>query len=151
MRHANALLIKFLMVAVILFLVLTLGIGVSVFNVLIFSAILSLLAYFIGDLQILRHSNNITATIADFALYAIGIWLLGTWLLPPIAGFIGAGIIAAVFISVGEWFFHRFMGMFIFIGELESTNVLQTEDDKLVTEFAEDEEIEKAIKEKEEE
>ena len=46
-------------------------------NVLSISVVLTLAAYLIGDMLILRRTNNTMATIADFGIAFLVIWLMG--------------------------------------------------------------------------
>ena len=68
MKHIGAILIKFIMTAVILEIVLQLVTALNWVEILTISVAVTVIAYLIGDLLILAISNNIVATIADAAL-----------------------------------------------------------------------------------
>ncbi|WP_257348758.1 YndM family protein [Pseudalkalibacillus decolorationis] len=109
MKHIKALLIKFVMITLVLFIVLGLGYEVSFADILALSTILTVAAYLIGDLFILPRYGNTAATIADFGLVYLGLWALGDAF---IEGDIPLGLAtfyATAGITIGEWFFHRYM------------------------------------------
>ncbi len=62
------------------------------------------LSYIVGNMGILRVSNNTIATIADLGLTTIAIWLIG-----PLVYAFSIAFISALVIGVGEWFFHKFV------------------------------------------
>lgn len=71
------------------------------------ATILTLIAYFIGDLLILRMTNNIIATLSDAVLAFLFLW---------IAGFVmnwSLSFMEILFISlllgVAEWVLHRYV------------------------------------------
>ncbi len=66
------------------------------------------LSYVVGDLGILRVSNNVVATIADIGLITVAIWLIGSMIYSGGVPFFIAFITSLV-IGGGEWFFHRFV------------------------------------------
>ncbi|MFC5714014.1 YndM family protein [Thalassorhabdus alkalitolerans] len=107
MEHLKALGIKFVMVAVALFIVLGFW-GVPFAEILITSLILTAGAYLLGDLWVFPSFGNWTAAFTDLGLAFAGIWILGALLFPginlPLAAFVSAAVIAA-----GEYFFHKFM------------------------------------------
>ncbi|MGO4886860.1 DUF2512 family protein [Anaerobacillus sp. MEB173] len=137
MRHLNALLIKFLMTSVLLFFILTLGYGVSFGITMTISIIITLFAYALGDIVILPKSNNLYATLLDFGFSFVVIWLVLFLFIPQTFPYIGAAIVSAAAIAIGEWFFHKYMGMFVFIGELEDTAVAP-QTPNVSTEFSEE-------------
>lgn len=108
MKHLGALLVKFIIVAVVLEIVLLSVTALSFTNILVVSLTITLLAYLVGDLAILPKSNNTAATIADMGLSLIVI-LLFNYVYP------GAGIsffdalFASVVLGIGEWVYHKFI------------------------------------------
>lgn len=132
MDHIKALLIKFIMCTAILWIVLGGFYGVSLFNILTVSVLLTGVSYVIGDLFVLSRFENWGATIADFGLTFFGIWVLGSFLFAPNIPLVTASFISALFISIGEVFFHRYMAIHVLerpdtVGRKDSLGHLQTE------------------------
>ena len=124
MDHVKAIVIKFVMIAVVLGIVLT-GIFDGAFeDTLIISLILTIVAYIIGDLFIFRkvgndrnadhHKRNIIATISDAVLSFLVIWIMGRNLFTDDSDVLIASIISVVIIAVGEWFFHKYLDKHVF-------------------------------------
>ena len=112
MKHLAALLVKFVIVFLVLFVVMTVGYQYPLAATFGISLFIVVLSYIIGDLGILSLSNNLVATISDLALITIAIGVIGPM-------FFGVGIpftialVSAFVVSIGEWFFHKFMFRFI--------------------------------------
>ena len=106
MKHLSALIIKTGMVALVLWLILSGVYNYSVGGTFLLSLLIVVISYVVGDMGILRFSNNIVATLADLGLTTLAIWLIG----PLIYG-IGvpfwAAFLSALIIGIGEWFFHK--------------------------------------------
>ena len=77
-------------------------------NVLSISVVLTLASYLIGDLLILRKTNNTMATISDFAIAFLVIWLMGENLTYG-DSLIMPALIAAAGIALVETFFQKNM------------------------------------------
>jgi hypothetical protein len=108
MKHVKALLLKFVMIAVVLEIVLNMLTNLTFGDILYISAAVTILAYIIGDLLILPVTNNTVATVADAGLALATIYLFNfIWGISEIS-FIDALISAAV-LGVGEWFFHKYV------------------------------------------
>lgn len=122
MKHAKALLIKFIMITVVLWLVLTLGFDVSFRNTLLVSVVLTAVAYLLGDLMVFRKSGephehkkrNMIATASDMVLAFAIIWLMGDALFSNDVNLLSASLISAIIIAGGEWVFHKYMDSQIF-------------------------------------
>ncbi|WP_338472747.1 DUF2512 family protein [Niallia sp. XMNu-256] len=126
MDHVKAILIKFVMIAVVLGIVLTGIYSGEIENTLLISAVLTILAYIIGDLFIFRkggddrerkadhRKRNIIATISDAALALLVIWFMGVNLFADDSNVLMASIISAVIIAAGEWFFHKYLDKHVF-------------------------------------
>ncbi|WP_216827469.1 DUF2512 family protein [Alkalihalobacterium elongatum] len=138
MKHVRPLLIKFVVTSLLLFFVLTLGVSVPIGYVIIISIAYTLFSYYAIDLLALPRINNILTCVIDTTVAFIIIFLV-TWTISPVP-LLGASIISAIGIGAGEWFFHKYLGMYIFIGELEDTAVIPTHTN-LQTEIAEEEDI----------
>ncbi|AXF55229.1 YndM family protein [Salicibibacter kimchii] len=108
MNHVVALIIKFVMMTVILWLILGGFFGVSFGNIFWISLIMTGAAYLIGDLWILPQFGNVAGTLADFGLAFVGVWLLAA-LFEPAGNFGWAAFFSAIIIAIGEIFFHMYM------------------------------------------
>lgn len=126
MDHVKAILIKFVMIAVVLGIVLT-GIFNGEFeDTLLISFVLTIVAYIIGDLFIFRqtgddqnrHSDhykrNTIATISDAILAFFVIWLMGRELFTDNSDVLLGSLISALIIAAGEWFFHKYLDKHVF-------------------------------------
>ncbi|MFD1032498.1 YndM family protein [Metaplanococcus flavidus] len=128
MNHLKALIIKFLMIAVVLLIILTLIFDVEFGDTLLISAVLTVAAYALGDLMIFRKvgndetnnadsdhtKRNAIATVSDIVLAFLVIWLMGEALLDETPDLITAAIISALVIGGGEWFFHKYLDRSVF-------------------------------------
>ena len=108
MKHIKNLAIKFISICVVLFIILGLFYEMSFGNVLTISIVLTLAAYLIGDMFLLFRTNNTMATIADFGLAFLIIWLLGENLTHG-DSLMMPSLISAVCIALFEIFFHKYV------------------------------------------
>jgi len=117
-EHITALLAKFVIITLVLYLVLGLGYDVSLADVLMMSVLLTVIAYILGDLVILPQATNSThnsmvgnlvATVADFGLVLLSVWVIGRYLVSPYIPWFTAAFISAVVIALGEMLFHRYL------------------------------------------
>jgi Protein of unknown function (DUF2512) len=108
MKHMKNLAIKFISILAVLFIILGIFYDMSFGNVLSISVVLTLASYLIGDLLILRKTNNTMATIADFALAFLVIWLMGENLTYG-DSLVMPALIAAAGIALFETFFHKYV------------------------------------------
>ncbi|MFC3884347.1 YndM family protein [Bacillus songklensis] len=106
MRHVLAFSIKFMATLVVLGVVLGLFNNLSIVDVLTISIVLSAVGYIIGDLFILRRTNNSVASLADFGLAFLVIWSMSRNLAYVNDLFAGS-LISALGITVFEIFYHR--------------------------------------------
>ena len=108
MKHVYALIIKYIMVTVMLYIVLGLFYRVGFGDILFLSLIVTALIYLLGDLLVLPMGGNVMATVADFAIALVAVWLVGGfWLNYGIS--IVPALYAAILIGAGEWFFHKYL------------------------------------------
>ncbi|WP_407268618.1 YndM family protein [Radiobacillus sp. PE A8.2] len=139
MKHIKAFLLKFLVIAITLLSILAIFNHASITNIIIMSVLVTGVSYVIGDLFILPKLGNLIATIADFGLSFIAVWILGGIVFDTgVVGIVSASLIAAILISCSEALFHIYM----------QNRVLKTDDDiyvvrnyttrNLQTEFAEE-------------
>ena len=108
MKHMKNLAIKFISILAVLFIILGIFYDMSFGNVLSISVVLTLASYLIGDLLILRRTNNTMATISDFAIAFLVIWLMGENLTYG-DSLIMPALIAAAGIALVETFFHKYV------------------------------------------
>ncbi|MFD2924540.1 DUF2512 family protein [Halobacillus naozhouensis] len=110
MEHVKALAIKGIMTLIVLYVILSLGFGISFINTLILTVVLGAVSYLLGDLYILPKTNNMIATMADLGVTFIIVWILGTVLTGMGLGtMIWEAAISAVAIAIGEYFFHSYI------------------------------------------
>ena len=122
MNHVKALVIKFLMIAVVLGIILTGVYNMSFTDTLTISLVLTLLAYAVGDLGIFQNAGgrtehnkrNVIATLSDVLLAGIVIYFMGQNFASNIDNIVTAAIVSAVVIGLGEWFFHKYLDRQVF-------------------------------------
>ncbi|MBY7145017.1 DUF2512 family protein [Virgibacillus sp. NKC19-3] len=106
MNHIKLFAVKFGGMLLMLYLILGLGYGMSFGNVFLISLVLGMVAY-LGDRLILPNMNNTVATIADFATAFLIIYFMSLGVTIGEGWFI-ASFVAAVGISVFEYFYHKY-------------------------------------------
>lgn len=117
MKHLKALVIKFVMSAVVLGIVLTGIYNYDFSDSLLISLILTVVAYALGDLLVYRNAaddsdykkRNIIATISDLILSFLVIWIMGASLFGNTNTIIQGSIVSAIVITIAEWFFHKYL------------------------------------------
>jgi hypothetical protein len=108
MKHLRALAVKFLASLVLLYVILGLMYDMSFTNVFLISLVLGLVSYLIGDLFLLPKTNNTIATLADFGLAFMIIWILGESLTYG-ESLLLASLISAAGVALFEYFFHKYV------------------------------------------
>ncbi|MFJ5762065.1 YndM family protein [Neobacillus sp. NPDC093182] len=108
MKHVKALAIKFVSSLVLLSLILGLLYDMSFGNIFLITLVLGVAAYLIGDLLILPRTNNTVATIADFGLAFVIIWLMSESLTYGDNHF-SMSLIAALGVALFEYMFHKYV------------------------------------------
>ncbi|EGA88732.1 hypothetical protein GPDM_13816 [Planococcus donghaensis MPA1U2] len=109
MYYIEALFIKFSMIFAVLFIILGLVYGVEVFEIFVFTIIITVVG-FVGDLIIYPKTSNKLATGGDFFIVFIAVWLLGLWMIENIDfSIVMASIFSALLVAAGEWFFHIYL------------------------------------------
>lgn len=122
MNHLKALIMKFLMIAVVLLIILTLIFDVPFGDTIWISVVLTLVAYVAGDLMIFKNAGDVNeqgkrnaiATVSDIILAFLVIWLMGNSLVDDNVNIVTAAIISALVIGGGEWFFHKYLDNNVF-------------------------------------
>src|SRR5699024_827448 len=104
MKHAKLLIIKWIATFVLLYLVLGLGYGIGLGSIFTIS-LLSIFTYYVGDVLIFQRTNNFFATVTDFIVNYVAIYLLLN-----VIGFRGDALIVSFFsmtlIIIYEFFFY---------------------------------------------
>ncbi len=108
MKHVKALAIKFVSCLVLLSLVLGGLYGISFGDIFTISLVLGVASYVIGDLIILPRTNNTVATIADFGMALLVIYVLCDNL-TPLENLFVPSLIAAAGTALFEYFFHKYV------------------------------------------
>ncbi|TYR81617.1 DUF2512 family protein [Priestia megaterium] len=141
LRHTKALLIKFALVAVVLFSILAIFDTSSFTEILFISLLVTGASYVIGDLFILPRFGNLVASIADFGLFTASIWFL-------CLSFIGSGfpilivsVSAAMSIALGEVLFHAYMKEKVLTKTENEPTRISFSPNRFQTEFSEENEI----------
>ncbi|MCY8976727.1 DUF2512 family protein [Bacillus atrophaeus] len=111
MVHVKALAIKGIMTIIVLYLVLGLGFNFTFGDTLLMTIVLGVISYLLGDLYVLPKWNNMIATVADFGLAFLVVWLMGMPLSMGLSpGMLAlAALFAAIVMAIGEYFFHFYM------------------------------------------
>ena len=107
MEHGKALGIKTVMVLPIMWIVLLWFSEAGFWGTTILGLILVGLAYAIGDMGILPRSSNMAATVSDFFLSLITIWI-GLSIMGVEDAFMPS-LIASAIIAGGEYFYHKWL------------------------------------------
>ncbi|MBT2625958.1 DUF2512 family protein [Bacillus sp. HU-1818] len=111
MVHVKALAIKGIMTIIVLYLILGLGFNFTFGDTLLMTIVLGVISYLLGDLYVLPKWNNMIATVADFGLAFLVVWLMGMPLSMGLSpGMLAlAALFAAIVMAIGEYFFHFYM------------------------------------------
>lgn len=111
--YLKPLLMKFVMITVVLWVVLSLLFGVSFADVLITSVVLTIVGY-VGDVFILPKIGNVWAAISDFVIAYAVIYFLGSFLYEQSVSLGTASFVSALVLMIGELWLHRYMDIQIF-------------------------------------
>lgn len=122
MNHVKALVIKFVMIAAVLLIILTLMFDEPFADTLWISLALTIIAYAMGDLMVFRkagnrseqNKRNAIATVSDIVVAFLVIWLMGEALVGNDVNIITPAIISALVIGGGEWFLHKYLDRNVF-------------------------------------
>ncbi|KUP32791.1 MULTISPECIES: YndM family protein [Bacillus] len=109
MKHIIALASKTALTLALLYVILDRVYHASFLSVLFIAFFLSFVTYLSGDILILPRTSNITASLADFGLSLVILWVfLETQTRNGFSPF-AAALIASVCLTVFEYFFHRYL------------------------------------------
>lgn len=119
MKHLVAIAIKFAIITVLLYLVLGLFYGVPFTHILFMSILLTVIGY-LTDFYILPRVGNYLALLSDMGIsYAIiASYLFYLWSVNFPATTVT--LYATIVISVGEWFFHKYIRRTMFLDQKEA-------------------------------
>lgn len=108
MKHIGAILLKYVMVAIILEIVLGWLTLNSFTDILVISAAVTVVSYLIGDLLILAKSNNAISTFFNGAVTLV-ILLLFNYARGYAYITFATALLATVVLEIADAFFHRFV------------------------------------------
>lgn len=108
MRYIGALLIKFLITLLSLWIVLGFIYGVSFSPIFLISMIVTVVT-FIGDVLILPRISQSAAIFTDLLLYWAVLWISSAAIIEGMIGFGSASFLSAVVLTLTEIYFHRYM------------------------------------------
>ncbi|MGO1057736.1 DUF2512 family protein [Planococcus sp. FY231025] len=124
MNHVIAFIIKFVMIAAVLLIILTWIFDVPFVDTLLISLALTAVSYVMGDLLIFLHAGkpedqstrNSIASFVDFVTAFLLIWLIGQLLSGTMSEMVAPALIAALVLTAGEWFFHKYVDYKVMAG-----------------------------------
>ncbi|BAC13000.1 YndM family protein [Oceanobacillus iheyensis] len=140
MKHLKAIGIKFIIMAIIFLSIVSIFNFVSVAEMIVMSAILTLAAYVIGDLWILPRMGYVAATIGDLFFAYASVWFLLYIFLGTSFPIATASIYIAIIISLTESVFHIYMKEKVL--EEENNRIISPNMQTVQTEFAEEQHTE---------
>ncbi|MBP1970443.1 hypothetical protein J2Z83_002564 [Virgibacillus natechei] len=146
MRHVTAIVIKFLLTAVVVFAIMSTFNMPTFTDMLLISLLTTGLAYIIGDLLILPKFGNTIAAIADFGLATISIWILSYVFIGANFPAFTAAIITGFFLSICEGVFHIYMKRKVLIEKEKENKQYRLGTNQLQTEFSQEKAIHKGKK-----
>jgi Protein of unknown function (DUF2512) len=138
MKHFWALLIKFATIGTVLFSFLSIFNTASLPVILFISVITTAISYFVGDLYILPKFGNFIATIADFGLSFVLIWLLSALMINSTGSMLMTTLIIALTIAGVEALFHLYVNTHVNSNSAESVIPGVYKGDMMMTEFSEE-------------
>ncbi|MGM7722183.1 YndM family protein [Metabacillus sp. Hm71] len=109
MSHIKAIVIKFIATFALLYVILGIVFDVQFENVLLISLVLGVISYMVGDLVILPRTNNRVATLADFGMAFLVIWLMLDNISNDGADIFWASLFSAIGVALFEYFFHKYV------------------------------------------
>ncbi|WP_394232174.1 YndM family protein [Niallia oryzisoli] len=137
MKHLWALLIKFAAVGTVVLSIYGIF-NADLFTLVMMSLVTTLVAYFIGDLFVLRRMGNFAATLGDFVLSFGLLWVMSYLFIDANMNRLTSTFIAAFAIAVIEAVFHLYVKKHIFSNTADSYIPGVTRKDRFATEFSEE-------------
>lgn len=144
MNHLKVLGIKLIVISIIVYSLFGILFNASLINLLWISLLVTGISYLIGDLFALRKYGNIVASIADFPLAFLLLWVLGNLFIDRGMPIALLSLTGAFFITLCEPLIHAYMqNKFSDYVQEDSPTINQ-----LQTEFAEETDSETTINKK---
>ncbi|KAA9023828.1 YndM family protein [Niallia endozanthoxylica] len=137
MKHLWALLIKFAAVGTVVLSVYGIF-NADLFALVMMSLVLTLVAYVIGDLFVLRRMGNFAASLGDFVLSFGLLWVMSFLFINTEMNRLTAAFISSFAIAVIEAIFHLYIKKHIFSDSADSYIPGVIREDRFVTEFSEE-------------
>lgn len=109
MRNFTILLIKFIAGIVAFAVGLDLFFNATIVDILTFSLLVTILSYIIGDRIILPAFGNASATMVDFIITYVSVWVFGTVLLNNVMQLAWGSVLSAIVIAFAEVFVHHYL------------------------------------------
>ncbi|SET58838.1 Protein of unknown function [Oceanobacillus limi] len=134
MFHTKTIGIKLIVSIIVVYSIFGIFGNASLSDLLWVSILLTAISYFIGDRLILPRYGNVVATIADFPLAFLTLWLLGSFLVTFETPIISTSLMAAFFLTCAEPLIHAYLQNQTEGGKREQPIAT----DRLQTEFAEE-------------
>jgi len=135
MKHLWALLIKFVAVGTVVLSVYGIF-NADLFTLVMMSLVLTLVAYVIGDLFILRRMGNFAASLGDFVLSLGLLWVMSFLFIDTEMNRLTAAFISSFAIAVMEALFHLYIKKHIFSDSADSYIPGVIREDRFATEFS---------------
>jgi uncharacterized BrkB/YihY/UPF0761 family membrane protein len=109
MQHIKALVLKTIATLALTFVILGLFFNYSFVNVLTLTILIGIISYVLGDLLLLPRTNNLTATISDFAIAMLLTWFYLSNITVNENNVFIASVLTAIGLALFENFFHKYM------------------------------------------
>ncbi|WP_176448999.1 YndM family protein [Lentibacillus sp. CBA3610] len=138
MVHLKTLGIKAIAIGITVFSLFGIFYNANLTNLFWVSVLATGITYLIGDLFVLRRFGNVTASIADFPLSFLSIWLLCGIFIEASIPIITTSLMAAFFIACCEPFIHTYMVENLEDEKFEEQRERSAETGRLQTEFSEE-------------
>jgi hypothetical protein len=113
MKQTTVLLVKFLSCIIAFAIGLDLFFDATIADILSFSVVVTVFSYMLGDRIILPNFGNTAATVVDFILTYMSVWIFGSILLDNYLQIAWGSILSASIITAAEVFIHRYLLNFI--------------------------------------
>lgn len=108
MKHLKALAIKLPVIFIISWLFLGRVEGLTTGDIVLIALTFGIVEYLVGDLLLLKRTNNTVATFADFGLALVVIWFMVNSM-TPVNDYFLAPLLTSIGIAVFEYFFHKYV------------------------------------------
>ncbi|MFD1037783.1 YndM family protein [Virgibacillus byunsanensis] len=143
MDHVKVLVLKFIVISFTVFAIFGIFHNANLYNLFWISLLTTGVAYLVGDMFILRKFGNVTATVSDFALSFVSLWVLGIVFIEGNIPIVTLSIISAFLITCSEPFIHGYIA-----NRFKETPEDRHSINDLQTEFAEDNDTQTLSKKK---